>query len=143
MRYSLFQILATVLVVALLLALFVSQKRFRMQIREYEEKAVKRERLEDKLEAALLDALAPGVSLDEYPHYRILVDDIVTGADPEFKFLSKIVGEMIGEAPSALADCEFHLFDYKAGVDTSIYAVIVRDNRCVEVTWVGANIAPR
>ena len=143
MRYSLFHILAVVLVIALSLALFETQRRFHVKTREYEKEAVKRERLEDSLESALLDTLTPGATLDEYPYYRLLVDDIVIGADPVFEGWVELLAEMTGESSSALADCEFHLFSFKSGVDTTIYAVIVRDNRCVKVTWVGANIAPR
>ena len=143
MRYTLFQILTVVLVIALSLALFVNHRQFRLQTREHEKVADKRERLEDNLESALLDALTPGVSLNEFPHYKLLVDDIVTSSDPVFEDWVELVSEMTGDSSSALADCEVHLFSFKTGLDTAIYAVIVSDNRCVNVTWVGANIAPR
>ena len=144
MRYSLFQILTAILVIALVVALFVNHRRFRQQVIRHDEHAEKRERLEDSLERAQLDALVPGASLDEHPYYRLLVDEILTVADSgAFTYWAELLAESADTSSSSFGDCELHFFRIKGTYDTNDYCVIVRDNRCVKVVWAGGQIGPR
>ena len=144
MRYSLFQILTAILVVALVVALFVNQRRFRQQVIRHDEQAEKRERLEDSLERAQLDSLVPSASLDEHPYYRLLVDEILTDADSRaFTYWAELLAESADTSPSSFGDCELHFFRIKGTYDTNDYCVIVRGNRCVKVVWAGGQIGPR
>ncbi|MCD0462017.1 hypothetical protein [Roseiconus lacunae] len=143
MRYSVFQFLAVMLVIALSLALFVNHRQFRSQVGQYEAEVEERERLENSLELAMVRSLGPGVSLDDYPYFDILVDDVVTVADSTYAAYAELLEERFDLSPSALADCEFHFFRIDHGVDSTEYVVIVRDDRCVKVDWVQMSIGPR
>ena len=143
MRYSVFQILAVVLVIALSLALFVNQRQYRLQVRQYEEEVEERERLENSLELAMVSAIGPGASLDDYPYFDILADDVVTVADSTYEVCAEFLAERFDLSPSALAGCDFHFFQIDHGPDSTEYVVIVQDNRCVKVDWVQMSIGPR
>ena len=144
MRYSLFRILTAILVIALVVVLVVNQRRYRQLVLRHDEQAEKRERLEDSLERALLDALVPGASLDEHPYYRLLVDEILTDADSRaFTYWVELLAESADTSPSSFGDCELHFFRIKGTYDTDDYCVIVRDNRCVKIVWAGGQIGPR
>ncbi|WP_145211890.1 hypothetical protein [Planctomycetes bacterium TBK1r] len=143
MRFSIKTVVVAVLMAALAMSHFVLQAKLRMQIRAFEEKEEERESLEDPLERQLVDSLTTGDLLGTNPYYMILVDKVVTPANPEmFNGWAKMLAELDDSSPSAFVDCEFHLFRFREGRDYTIFAVIVREDRCVKVMWIGAEIKP-
>ncbi len=105
MRFTLSNILLTLLIVALIVALFVNQRRSQLQIATLNAKADSRERMEDALELALVKRLAPGDKLDADPYYRLLVDRVITSADPTFDGYTKFISTNVEDAPSSFDGC--------------------------------------
>ena len=143
MRFTLSQVLTGLLVVALTLALFLNQRRSQRQIDEFKAKAEARERLEDALERAVIKQLAPGISLDRDPYYRLLIDDIITSDDPDFTYCTELISKNTNDAPPSFDGCELHVFSFREGPGfESDYVVVARDNRCVLVFWAGGSMGP-
>ena len=143
-RFTISQVLTAVLIAALTLAHFVNRMRSQRQIALYKTRADVRERLEDDLELALVDQLAPGDRLDADPYYRLLVDRIVTDVDPDFTGLSEFFAKNVEDAPKSFDGCEFHEFTIltQRGSTECQYIVIVRDNRCVFVILASTHVGP-
>lgn len=144
MRFTLFQILSALLIVALILALFVNQRRSQLQIATLNAKEESRERMEDEFELALVKRLAPGDNLDADPYYRLLVDRVITSSDPTFDGYTKFIAMNVKDTPSSFDGCELHEFEalVKDGSSLLTYTVVVRDNRCLLVFLAVASLRP-
>lgn len=137
-----FATLALIVFAGLTAVLNTERLRLLTKSNTLEKQIDSRERLEDRLEEALVKQITPGDRLDVDAYYPLLVDRIITDADPDFIALSNFLAENLDDAPGLFSGYEFHEFIFLTarGSTECRYIIIASDNRCVSVVLVSTHV---